>query len=349
MTTRTAPPAAPDIIPWSSTGFRALLAVFIVTHLVIALRSLDSVRVPAISVAGLAIVLGAAVLATWPDSYPLRTSTTWIVVALGSLTTVLISYNLHPGGWPGYSSWHLGALMFLDLVLALRGRILAAWTAMAIMAAITMLWAILIVGDPGLGFALLVRNVGTLLVGTLFAVGIRRTVRSLAALHAKSRIGAAHEAANRAALESRAAHVQRLLTAAGEQLELIASGAILSDEERAECLLVEGSLRDAARAPGLAGPPLDQAVRDARRRGVLVTLLDDRSGEPLDAATSHGLLRWAAGHLDTVAEGRATLRLLPPGRDPIASCVIENATETLSLDFEGYGDFSPSPHGVAAP
>lgn len=349
MTARLSPPAAPDIIPWSSIGFRALLAVFVVTHAVIALRSIDSVRVPALSVLGLLIVLGAAVLVTWPGSYPLRASTTWIVVALGSLTTILISYNLHPEGWPGYSSWHLGALMFVDLVLALRGRILAAWTAMAIMAAITMLWAILIVGDPGMGVALLVRNIGTLLVGTLFAIGLRRTVRSLEALHNKSRIAAAHEAANRAALESRATHVQRLLTAAGEQLELIASGTTLSDEQRQECLLVEASLRDAARAPGLVGPPLDQVVRAARQRGVVVTLLDDRSGEPLDAATSHGLLRWAADHIDTVAEGRATLRLLPAGRDAIASCVVDAANGMLTREFDGHGDFSPSPREVAAP
>ena len=99
-----------------------------------------------------------------------------------------------------------------------------------------------------------------------------------------------------------------------------------------------GQLRDSIRAPFFDAPELQAAARAARARGVEVELLDDHAMDDVDdhSATVFGTL--AAHWLTQAADGKITVRVLPPNRTEIASIVAIDADDQgreLSIDANG--------------
>ena len=124
-------------------------------------------------------------------------------------------------------------------------------------------------------------------------------------------------------------------------LERIADPAPLTDDERAECLALEAQLRDALRAPILAGHERTaQAAARARGRGVTVVMVDGHGLDDTTAADREYVLERLACALDTVTGGSIIIRVLPPGRDLVATAVIdpdaggtESASYATRLEF----------------
>lgn len=116
-------------------------------------------------------------------------------------------------------------------------------------------------------------------------------------------------------------------------LRRIGMGVPLTAHERTECLVLEGALRDSVRAAALMFEPLTGAVRDARARGIDVTLLDDRDGHALSIVERRMLSDWLGAHLAAFDSGTVTVRLLPVGWEALAVATMDEGSRSTWLEL----------------
>ncbi|MCZ4580566.1 hypothetical protein O4158_15970 [Gordonia amicalis] len=137
--------------------------------------------------------------------------------------------------------------------------------------------------------------------------------------------------------------------------------------------LTEAQLRDTIRAPGWDSPEVGRSVWAVRRRGVSVRLLDDGGLDAyapgdLDDTQSPGnlarrmlVVELTAIDSDGGGQGSVTARILPPGREVLASIVVDVGTRMrrveihrdgrVSVDATSTGgvDAAGTPNGPVAP
>lgn len=321
-------PGAVSLLQLTNLRARLVLLLFISTQALLTAVSLPNVLTPWRSVVALVLVsIGATMLtARTADEYPL--SLVIVVFAIVVVSTVLVTWNLPPTGPLGYDGWHWGAITFILFMLALRGRIIWSWVMFAVMAGLSIFWAVEVGRGLAAGIDFIDRHAGLLLIATLFAVGLRRTGRRIAALAATQIDLIGREAASRTILAEQAAQAATLDALARPALERLASGASVAEQERREFVLLEALLRDRLRAATLLTPAITSVVQDARRRGVEVVLLDDRGDVPLPSR----ILREVESAVIEAARRpdveRLTVRLLPAGRDDIATVVAHSGGQS---------------------
>jgi signal transduction histidine kinase len=336
------PPAADDIEPISLTRSldlsaplaRLILALFVLVHGVLAIIDLVPGRpLPLMMLAYVAIVYAGTLLMSPIDGAFPRAR---IAVVLGlSLTGAVLMFAYLPAdsGAP-FAHWHLGAITLILVVLAARGQIRSAWLGYALLALLAVGWAVATGQSAAAGVNLVIRHAGTLLAGTLFVVGLDRTEAVLRVLTHSDTTQAARIATTVAAIDEREAELVRVNLLARPTLQRLAAPHALTPAERAQCLLVEASLRDAIRGRSLFVEPVISAVNQARRRGVQVTVLDDSADSP--PAELAALARTVADTLASVDHGRITVRVLPADRADVATLVIESDTHRiLTVDPHG--------------
>ena len=317
----------------TGSATQLLVALFVITQIVLFASTAGDVTRPWVSAIALILVIGAAILITRPGPYPLRLNSTFITVAVVATSTALVSWQLPDSGWPGYASWHLGANTFLLLGLGLRGRSGWAWIGMAAMVGVTVLWTTSTGQGLLAGINLVDRQAGTLLIGTIFAIGLSRTARRIDEFNDTESRRAADQAALEAGNEERSKQFARLDTGARPALELIAGQGPLAQHERDEFLILEAALRDGIRARALSREPLSTFAREARRRGVEVVFLDDSESHDHTPDEEERIAGWVASQLCEVNTGRFTARVLPFGRAKVASIVHENSQGTSQSEL----------------
>ena len=91
-------------------------------------------------------------------------------------------------------------------------------------------------------------------------------------------------------------------------LTRIATGDTLSDQEQLEARLLEAALRDEIRGRDLLNDLTRAAIAGARRRGVVVNVLDEGGLQTLSASARDGLLAQVAQALHQVARRPVTVR-----------------------------------------
>lgn len=228
--------------------------------------------------------------------------------------------------------WYLTPLTVALIILAIRGR--------AAMAVVT--WTIIMVGTtaglllqgsgPAIVAVVIARPVTIMFVGTLSAVLVVRMLTSVAQLQA-DRIAQVtlreFEAAGNGERQARSRHLVALV---GPILQVLASGRALDEAEVRECVALEGRLRDDYRGGALVQQPLTEAAMMARRRGVDVRILDDRSSE-LTPETLVAVVAWMHRHLDNTPAGSFVGRLLPTGRSAVATVVVNRGESQARHEF----------------
>lgn len=298
---------------------RGLFVLFAITNGTLLAFSIQDVRQPLLALAAYVVILATApFLLTQTDrAFPVRLA---LLVAAGPvLATAIISWEMPRDAWPGYTSWHIGAATMVLFILALRGRVAIAWISFILVAALTLLWAVDVGQGLMVGFVLVDRNAGVLLIGSLFAVAIGRLAGRISDLVAEEWSRAASVAAAQVALAERGDGLARLERMALPFLRRVADGADPAELQQ-EAVVLEGQLRDQVRAGALAGPLAD-AVTSARARGVDVALLDDSRAAPPDHLLSD-LAVFVRDRLQRMTDGRLVVRLLPPGRESRATVLV---------------------------
>lgn len=301
---------------------RILLAIYGAGTTFVAVLNLDGLFNPLQGIVALALLWVALIILAIPGTQPFSLASTLSVVVLGAAITAVSSWNIVDLTATGYATWHMGAVTFLMLVLAIRGRGRFAWIGFALFAAITIAWSIFDEGDTLIGVNLAARQAATLLIGTLFAALLRRSRLTISAIQASQLSRAASEAATDAETHERSQHYARLETEARPALERIAHGAPFTPTELEQFALLEASLRDGIRAAGLSSSALAIETRAARERGVHVILLDDR-GSDLGEHERNLVESALTEQLRATELGTITARLSPYERDEIATIVVD--------------------------
>lgn len=321
-----------DLFGLTRTRAVVLLTLFTVTEATLGLTGGGRFAPSWQVIVSLILICGCAVVSLLPGASPLGLRTTLLAVAVVGVSTAVMSWSLPTnGGAFSYASWHLGANTFLLFALALRGRILWSWAGIGLMSAITILWTVVTGQGAATGLDLMVRQWGTLMLGTLFAIALARSARSIQSatdLENKRLIDAEVE---RAAADERSRHLRELERLAGPALREIAAGGAIDADRRSQYLVLEAALRDRLRAIALSREPLSASARRARLRGVDVILLDDSAGAVVGDAQSREIAQWIADHLESVSRGTFTARLRP---DPAGlSATIVSGDLRLSRSF----------------
>lgn len=310
---------------------RLLVVLFVVSNAVFTVTTAHVLAYPRAAFAAMFVVNATAVLLvrTHPDPFPARD--TAVVIAAVVASSAMMAFALPDDGDLGRATWHLGSNTWLLFFLAVRRRAWFAWIGMALMAAVTAVWGI----DSGrgalVGLTMLDTHIGILLVGTLFALILRRTSARINALNERSVSSAADAAATDAARQVRRARVSELAEVAVPLLEQIAAGQPADARMRQEIALTEALLRDSVRGRSLAVPAVVDAASQARRRGVEVTILDDRGAAPSDGESLARIIEHVVGGLNAARHGRVTVRLLPAGRHAALTIVAADGDEVTRV------------------
>ena len=295
----------------------------------------DSYRHLAPVIAGL-IAIGLAALALL-KRWPAHRMPAWaaaLVAATAGGANVLVVFQIDFTGWPGYTSWCIGAGTTLCCGLIARERPRQAWAGLVLTIIVLGIWTLDTGRDPIIILTLGAGQLFPLFIWHLTArLSVDITARTAASEAAGAEITAqrrAHresEALMRQAMASVRQRVEPLLTA-------IAEGAPITAGMRTRARMLEAELRDERRAPFFTGTRVIESARAARTRGIDVILLDDRgtSGGLTDDAQKV-VIGQAARALDNARQGQVVIRLLPPRQRPrLLSIVTDNNILTLDAD-----------------
>ena len=314
-----------------------VVCVFVLYTLVTLLEMrVDSYRRLAPVIAGLlAIGLAAlALLKRWPaHRMPARAAA--LVAAITGGANVLVLFQIDSAGWPGYTSWCIGAGTTLCCGLIARERPRQAWAGLVLTIIVLGMWTLDTGHNPIIILTLGAGQLFPLVIWHLTArLSVDITARTAASETAGAEIAAqrrAHresEALMRQAMTSVRRRVEPLLTA-------IADGAPITAGMRARARMLEAELRDERRAPFFTGTRVIESARAARTRGIDVILLDDRgTGNGLTDDAQKTIINQAIRALDDARKGQVVIRLLPPRQRPrLLSIVTDN--DILTLDADG--------------
>ena len=311
-----------SIVRLNDWAGRVVLAFYGVGTTIVALLNLRGNIIPGLAVVSLILLWCALGILARPDRDPFGMRSTLAIVSIVAVVTAISCWNIADVEHPGYTTWPLGAMTFLLFVLALRGRRGWAWVGFALLAAVSIVTGVFSDQDGLMVINDVARQSGTLLLGTLFALVLRRSSQTITAIQSNQLTRTTVAAASAAATRERAAQNARLERDARPALERILQPQPLSADEQQHFSLLEATLRDGIRASGFSSERIAEATRAARQRGLTVVLLDDRGGELVDGErdiVEAALLEQLTG----TAEGAITARLSPLDREELATIVIE--------------------------
>lgn len=227
--------------------------------------------------------------------------------------------------------WYVPALGFALLALAARGRPGYALVGGGLLAGIAVA-GLALANDPQDVVAATTRMTAVLGLGVCLSVATTRARRRVTAVRS-AELEAVREStfhlASRRALRDRSRELEALVAPTLTALE---RGTALDVDERQECAALEGRLRDQYRAGRLGRPSLVRSAMAARRRGVDVALLDDGSDRTLAEHEVDRIVTWMSELLDAATAGPVTGRILPAGRDAVASLVTGSEVALLPAD-----------------
>ncbi len=254
-----------------------------------------------------------------------RATPTVVVVTavLGAFITVLAAPTTYGDLWP------VVALAFLLVGLALRGRFGTALAGAGLVAAVVIGGGAADGIPIGQVLALTARPALIVVVATVMLLTVRRMQGRIAAFHQQALVAEEQESWSRGARAELRERTDELARTVVPLLSRIAEGRPASADERHEYSALEGALRDGLRAGSLSQEPLRGAVAAARGRGVDVALLDD-SDQSLSEAEVRAVVSWMVEAIAR-AERSVVGRLLPPGRQTVASVTVDGR----ALVFDG--------------
>jgi len=315
---------APIPVRVLSGDMRVALIVAILAELALAVYSTTVVAFPLVPVAGMLAVAASLAAMGWrPLRVPSVPRAVW-AAAFAVAACVLIAVG-DPAEYRLVIGWYANAGVFVMVVLAMRGRPFIALAGIAVGMGIggvaSLAQGVSVVDVVSVLARPAIVGVGAVAVVLVLGVLGRRAARIRAAEVDAARAEAWREA-ERAELLERVARLDALI---GRTLDRLATGEPISAQERRECGLLEGALRDLYRGARLSREPLISATRRARARGVDVVLFDDAPGEQISDAELDEVAGWMAQQLEAVPAGGFTGRILPADRPGRASAASEES------------------------
>jgi hypothetical protein len=291
-----------------------LAAIFSAYHLVLAVVSIDVPREKQPYIAAMVLYAVATLLSLWFTRTPRMPG--WLGafnVAVAVVVPLLVTSQLDHDKIAGtYAAWHTAAIGTLMVITSTRRRHTFAWLGTAALVVQTVAWA----GPGGL--------VAYGVIGSTAWVGVSHALSlSLAKAGRDTR---QYALAEREAVEWRAAqeaHVSERQFRLGQTSrmslpmlrQIVAVGGELSEGQRLECLYLEGAIRDEIRGRKLLNDRVREQIMVARRKGTIVTLLDEGGIDDLAEADLERVLNRLAEAIRDTETGRLIARTVPGGSD----------------------------------
>ena len=297
----------------------SLAAVFSAYHLVLAAASVDRVADPLPVLACMALYAAATVAVLWPTKHMIMP--VWMAsfcLAVSIVLPLVVTSQLDSSVKNGYATWYVAAVGTLMVIVSTRRRQGFAWFGVGFMAVHGVLWAgVQQIAELGI-------------VGSVVWVAFSHAMSSTltrAGRETREFILAEHEAADWQAAQE--AHVNerqyRLLqtgrTARPMLQTIVRRHGDLTPDERQECLNLEGAIRDEIRGRRLLDDDVRREVMAARRRGAVVSLLDEGGLDDVDGADLARIHRTLADALHGSVADRIVIRTVPGGGDHAVTVV----------------------------
>ena len=239
-----------------------------------------------------------------------------VVVAL----PLLVTHELDPGrpGGNGYGTWYVAAVGTLMTITSTRRRHLIAWVGVSFLVVQTVLWD----GPGALGSIGVIGSVSWVAVSHILSSGMAKASRDAQRFALAEREATDWQAAQEAHVFERQFRLgQTSSMALGMLRQIRASNGQLTEEQRQECLHLEGAIRDEIRGRKLLNDAVREQVMAARRRGATVTLLDEGGIDDLSDDELELVLNRLADALRSTDADKVIARTVPEGSDTAITVV----------------------------
>ncbi len=237
-----------------------------------------------------------------------------VVVAI----TLLVTSQLDPSKSNGYGTWYVAAVGTLMTITSTRRRHTFAWIGVGFLVVETVLWA-------GPGAIVGIGVIGSVVwvgVSNAVSLGIVKATRDGQRFAQAEREATDWQAAQEAHVFERQFRLDQTSMMSIEMLKTIQStGGELTDEQRQECLHLEGAIRDEIRGRKLLNDAVRTQVMSARRRGATVTLLDEGGIDDLSDGDLERVLNRLAAAIRKTDADRVIARTVPEGSDVAVTVV----------------------------
>ena len=285
-------------------------------------------RSPWVALLALLLMACAAAVLVAPGPDPLAGWGTVFVALTPAVMCGIYLFALDPPGQL-VPIWITGPPALIVAMLAMRGRPSSAALGFVVTLAVAAWWSSVDAGDALRGVLLIGPSGGFVAIAIVYAAVNRALAGALADAQRQAADAAAEAAAIRAAADERALHLAPITALARPLLARLAEeGNAVDAQMRLECAVIEAHLRDLLRARALCTPDVVDAIDAARRRGVSVTLLDDRAvdRDPTDLPLLDEQIRdRLVEALRGAADGAVRIRALPPGRSAAVTVVVDTS------------------------
>lgn len=284
---------------------------------------------PLLIIAAIALYLAATLTAVLSAPGEVRMPAAPAVLALASSAGVptLVSLALEPPvrGAP-FATWYIGATGLLAVVCIVRRRPLFGWAML-----ITLVIAASAFMGIGEAFTLgLVGSITWVVVAQLLVLFWDRAVRDTERLADIQRAASAWQATQLVRQRERRVRAQRALAVAGPVLSrAVAARGELSEDERLEARLAEGTLRDELRGGTLMSEAVREAITEARRAGATVTVFDEGGLDGIDETRIEEIRAELA---DVLARAHSNRLIIRAGRDETNAVTVVGRTVGGAVD-----------------
>ena len=216
-----------------------------------------------------------------------------VVIVISLVVTANLDPN--PVGGNGYATWYVAGVGVLLTITVTRRRYSFAWGGAVFLTLQTLVWA----GPAGLVTFGVVSSVAWVAIAHLISTGMARATKDAHRFALADREATEWQALQEAHVHERQFRLGQTSSMALAMLRQIEqTGGDLSDAQRQECLHLEGAIRDEIRGRRLLNDAVRREVMLARRRGTVVTLLDEGGLDDLpdaDLERVHSALAAAIG------------------------------------------------------
>jgi hypothetical protein len=303
-----------------------LAGLFSAYHIILGVYSLGTPTSPIPALAAMVLYGVATIISLWPSS-PMRMPV-WLSffnLAVCAALPLLVASQLDGSKANGYATWYVAAVGTLMTITATRKRPTVAWIGVGFLALHTIVWA----GPAALPSSGAIGSIVWVAAAVLLARALAKAGRDARQYALAEREATEWKAAQEAHLyerRERLAHTSRL--AAPMLRRIVDRGGDLTELQRQECRLLEAAIRDEIRGRQLLNDQVRHEVMAARRRGAIVTLLDEGGIDDLEGRELEIVLNKLAAAIARTTADKIIARTVADGTATAVTVVGLNSTDT---------------------
>lgn len=315
-----------------------LAAVFSGYHVLLALYSLPAASDTIPYLAAMILYALATTMSLLPAKtlrMPLWMALINVAVCVAMPLLVAPQLDVHGSVGSDYSTWYPAAVGTLMVITSTRKRQLLAWIGVLSLAIHTTIWA----GPAALVTLGVVGSVVWVAVSHVTSYSLMKITRDARQYVAAERGAAQWQAAQDAHFFERQFRLRQTNRMALPMLrKIVARDGDLTGEQRQECIYLEAAIRDEIRGRKLLNDRVRTQVMKARRRGSIVTLLDEGGIDELSESDLERVLNTLADALKISRTDKVIARTVAGDSDIAVTVVGLNSPDDGDSSALGHSD-----------